>query len=283
MPTIPVYDIEENLRRVDMQRRIKFIIVEGKDDVPIYESLVSSAIEGIEFDVIYSGGKPRIKKFLEDNQELVNCIVIVDRDFDLIDIESERLVFLERYSIENFYFCEDVIKSVIAMSLKMKKNDALEIVDLHAFIEYSTPLLLRLFYAIHYYQRVVVAELNMQGLPSPGWSDTFICMNDSWKVCPDKIEELIHNLYQNGYNEQLAKEYYETQYISSGNILADFPGKMLKVALQRYLKDSVIRINPKFGSKFSNTDTTCTLLMSNLHHSSTLKTNLQPVFNFLSA
>lgn len=35
MAGIPTYDIEENLRRIDMQRSLKFIVVEGSDDVPI--------------------------------------------------------------------------------------------------------------------------------------------------------------------------------------------------------------------------------------------------------
>ncbi len=283
MSTIPHYDIEENLRRVGMQRRTKFVVVEGGDDVPIYESLVNATLsEHIDFDVIHSGGKPRIQRFIEENKNIDNCIFIVDRDFDEINSDSQKLVYLERYSIENFYFCEDVIKSVVAMSLKIKKNSVYELMSLNEFLEHNTPFLLRLFYAIFYYQRVKVEMLNEQNISTPGWSETFICMNNSWRICPGKINELIQKLYPDGYDEQLAIDYYQREYVSSGSILYDFPGKLLKVSLQRYLMDSVVKINPRYGSKFSNTDTTCTLLMSNLHHSVGLKNNLQPVFDFLS-
>lgn len=282
MAGIPTYDIEENLRRIDMQRSLKFIVVEGSDDVPIYENIISAATDNaVDFEVIYSGGKPRIKTFLSENATIRNCIFIIDRDFDVLDATFNNLVYLERYSIENFYFCEDVLKAVIAMSVRVKLDVAQEIVDLQSFADHNTPMLLDLFLAIYYYQQVESKNLFERGLPIESWSDAFICQNDNWRICPDKVQALISRLYPNGYNQTIAENYYRDRYISSGNIIDDFPGKMLKVALQRYLKDTVIRLNPKFGSKFSNTDTTCTLLMSNLHRSRVLNNNLTPVYNFL--
>ncbi len=282
MSGIPTYDIEENLRRIDMQRSLKFIVVEGGDDVPIYENLVSSATTNeVDFEVIHSGGKPRIKRFITENPNIKNCIFIIDRDFDVLDYECDKLVYLERYSIENFYFCEDVLKSVVAMSIKVKLDVVKDILNMDEFIAYSTPILLKLFHAVYYYQKVETERLNSEGVDAESWSDAFICQENNWKVCSDKVEVLISRLYPDGYDEAVAKKYYEEQYKSSGNVISDFPGKMLKVALQRYLKDSVIKINPKLGSKFSNTDVTCTLLMSNLHRSKNLKKNLNPVYDFL--
>ncbi|MEB2721423.1 DUF4435 domain-containing protein [Citrobacter braakii] len=282
MAGIPTYDIEENLRRIDMQRSLKFVVVEGSDDVPIYENIVSSVTaNSVDFEVIHSGGKPRIKTFLSENPKTRNCIFIIDRDFDIFDGEFENLVYLERYSIENFYFCEDVLKAVVAMSVKVKLNVAHEILDLQSFIDYSTPILLRLFFAIYYYQQVEAKRLFENNLPVESWSEAFICQDDNWRICPNKIQTLISRLYPNGYDETVAENYYNEQYTSSGKVIEDFPGKMLKVALQRYLKDTVIKLNPKFGSKFSNTDVTCTLLMSNLHRSRDLNKNLEPVYNFL--
>lgn len=282
MSGIPTYDIEENLRRIDMQRSLKFIVVEGSDDVPIYENIVSSVTENeVDFEIIHSGGKPRIKRFLIENPNIKNCIFIIDRDFDVLDHECDKLVYLERYSIENFYFCEDVLKSVVAMSVKVKLDDVKDIFNMGEFIEHSTPILLKLFHAVYYYQKVEAERLNQEGIDAESWSDTFICKDDNWRVCSLKVQALISRLYPNGYDEVVAKKYYEKQYISSGNVISDFPGKMLKVALQRYLKDSVIKLNPKLGSKFSNTDVTCTLLTSNLHRSRNLKRNLNPVYEFL--
>lgn len=282
MAGIPTYDIEENLRRIDMQRSLKFIVVEGSDDVPIYENIVSSSIKNnIDFEIIHSGGKPRIKQFLIDNPKVSNCIFIVDRDFDVLECENKNLVFLERYSIENFYFCEDVLKAVVAMSIRVKLDVALDILDMADFNSYSTPILLKLFYAIYFYQKVEVDRLFALGLEAVSWSDTFICKDDNWQICPDKVNALVLKLYPDGYSEQDAIEYYNSQYVSSGNVISDFPGKMLKVTLQRYIKDSVIKLNPKLGSKFSNTDVTCTLLMSSLHRSRVLQENLAPVYSFL--
>jgi len=284
MPGIPTYDIEENLRRIDMQRSLKFIVVEGIDDVSIYENLVSSSNDAqTDFEVIHSGGKPRIKRFLIENPSVSNCMFILDKDFDVLDYDCDKLVFLERYSIENFYFCEDVLKAVVAMSIKVRLDTALDVIDMSEFSTYSTPILLKLFYAIYYYQKVESERLFALGVATESWSDTFICKDDNWQLCPEKVTSLITRLYPEGYNEEVAIDYYRSQYNSSGNVISDFPGKMLKVALQRYLKNSVIKLNPKFGSKFSNTDVTCTLLMSNLHRSRVLRGNLQPVFNFLNS
>lgn len=283
MSRIPAYDIEENLRRIDMQRTLKFIVVEGSDDVPIYENIIASSTGGeVDFEVIHSGGKPRIRRFLNENPAVRNCIFIIDRDFDIIEYEHDKLVYLERYSIENYYFCEDVLKPVIAMSVKVKLDVVSDIFNINAFIQHCTPILLKLFCAIYYYQKVESKKLAGEGKEVKGWSDTFLCKNDTWEVCPEKAEELIGRLYPEGYNEHEAEAYCRQSYASSGNIIADFPGKMLKVALQRYLKDSVIKLSPKWGSKFSNVDVTCTLLMSNLHRSSDLRNNLSAVYGFLS-
>lgn len=284
MAGIPTYDIEENLRRIDMQRSLKFIVVEGSDDVPIYENIISSSVnDSIDFEIIHSGGKPRIRSFLNESPDVTNCIFIIDRDFDFLECENTNLVFLERYSIENFYFCEDVLKAVVAMSIRVKLDVALDILDMADFNSYSTPILLKLFYAIYFYQKVEVDRLSNLGAEAQSWSDTFICKDDNWQICPDKVNALICKLYPNGYIERDAIEYYNEQYSSSGNVISDFPGKMLKVTLQRYIKNSVIKINPKLGSKFSNTDVTCTLLMSSLHRSKVLQENLAPVYSFLQS
>ncbi|WP_407222239.1 DUF4435 domain-containing protein [Enterobacter roggenkampii] len=283
MAGTPTYDIEENLRRIDMQRTLKFIVVEGSDDVPIYENIISASTdEDIDFDVIHSGGKPRIKTFINENPSLSNCIFIIDRDFDVLDCHNEKLVHLERYSIENFYFCEDVLKAVVAMSIKLKLEAVKDVFNMDEFIEHSTPLLIKLFHVVYYYQTVEAVRLNNEGCDAQSWSDAFICKDNSWNVCPKKVDDLITKLYPNGYDVETAEQHYSEQYNSSGNIIYDFPGKMLKVALQRYLKDSVMKLNTKLGSKFSNTDVTCTLLMSNLHRSKKLQINLTPVYEFLN-
>ncbi|HEE8948953.1 TPA: DUF4435 domain-containing protein [Providencia rettgeri] len=282
MSGFPVYNIDENLRRVDLQRSLKFIVVEGSDDVAIYESMLSSTIDkAVDYEIIHSGGKPRIESFILENPNVKNCIFIVDRDFDILESEFKNLVYLNRYSIENFYFCEDVLKAVVALSLKIKVRNVHDLFNIDEFVTYNTPILLKLFYAVFYYQKVKCQELNDGETQTEGWSDTFICGDNTWKVCQIKVDSLISRLYPDGYNEELAKKYCEEEYISSGNIIGDFPGKMLKVALQRYLKDSAIRINTKYGAKFSNTDTTCTLLISNLHHSKALKENLSQVYSYL--
>jgi len=282
MSSIPAYDIEENLRRIDMQRSLKFVVVEGIDDVPIYENIILSLNKsGCDFDVIHSGGKPRIDVFLRDNPDVSNCFFIVDRDFDRLDSYQNNVVCLERYSIENFYFCEDVIKAVIAMSLRLKLSDAAQIIDIGKFIEINSPKMVKLFYAIFYYQKVEVERLSALNIETNSWSDAFICKNNSWEICQEKVTTLIENLYPDGYDEDSAIEYYKSNYTSSGCVLSDFPGKMLKVALQRYIKDSVIKINKKYGSKFSNTDVTFTIFMSNLNLSKSLVRNLQPVSSFL--
>ena len=40
MSSIPIYTPSENITRVEMEHAIKFVVVEGSDDVPTYESVL---------------------------------------------------------------------------------------------------------------------------------------------------------------------------------------------------------------------------------------------------
>ena len=44
MKKIIKYTGEENLIRIKMQKNTKFIVVEGEDDIPIYETIFNSHV-----------------------------------------------------------------------------------------------------------------------------------------------------------------------------------------------------------------------------------------------
>lgn len=105
MSGMPRYNCDENFRRIKRQKTLKFVVVEGVDDVPIYESVLSYlSKDGVEYDVIHSEGKKNIKKFHDENPSLKNCIYIADKDFDDTRLPMDNVVFLNRYSIENYFF-----------------------------------------------------------------------------------------------------------------------------------------------------------------------------------
>lgn len=179
------------------------------------------------------------------------------------------------------FFCEDVIRSVVAVSFRVKEKDALGLLNLNEFFEHVNPILKKLFNMLFYYQTVRTLEINADGENSNSWSTTFICDDKRWTLCEEKINALELRLYPdeidvhtiNSHLTQCGVEYKGFEY--------SFPCKMLKVSLQRYLRDKAIAINKRFSGKFNDTETTSTLIMSHLYKSKALKDNIEPVVSFL--
>lgn len=279
MTSIRSYNSEENLRRIKMQKSLAFIVVEGSDDIPIYESCLSLLTGGCEnFDVVHAGGKIPIKHYLSNNRTS-NAIFIIDRDFNDIGITDNRIVSLDRYSIENYFICNEVICYSLQFAIGCKLKDATEAFNLDEYINNITESLEELIKVIFYYQRVV--SPNLQGEQRPAWSDAFLCKNDSWHLCEIRIRELIENLLPEPDQVTAAREYYKDNFALAGSITENFPGKILKHSLQRYIRKSVMEIKPGAKGKYNDVETTRVLLSSVLHRSKHIAKALGPAIEFL--
>ncbi|MBD1289798.1 DUF4435 domain-containing protein [Pseudomonas aeruginosa] len=279
MPEIPKYSGEENLRRIRMQKKLTFVIVEGSDDVPIYESCLNSMVPDCnQYDIVFAGGKSAIRTFLQCNST-ANAIFVIDRDFNDIGLTDRRIVSLEKYSIENYFICEEVISNCLRFVLGCKFKDAYDAFSLDEYTTEITEALELLIKVIFYYQRVQSSQDTREEKPS--WSDTFLCENASWRLCREKIRELISLLLPTPELINQAEEYYEANFSLDGSIVDNFPGKMLKHSLQRYVKQKVIELKPGAKGKFGDVETARMMFSSTMHRSSQMARVLAPVVNFL--
>jgi hypothetical protein len=281
MASIRTYTPEENMRRVRRQRNLNFVVVEGCDDIPIYESCLMSLVSDVaDFDVVSSGGKVTTREFLV-NHSTDNSIFIIDKDFNDIGLEDDRIVSLDRYSIENFFICEEVISCSLQFILKCKLTDVRTIFSLDEFIAEIIDATTELMKVLFYYQSHVVSRL--QGENKISWSDQFLCMGNEWKLCRTKISALIAQLLPHGEGMVEVELYHQTHFHSSGSIERDFPGKMLRHSLQRYVRQKLIEIRPSLGGKFNNVEVMKESLAAVMYRSTEIKRVLAPVVDFIDA
>lgn len=282
MAGIPKYSAEENLRRISRQKSLKFIVVEGPYDVPIYDYVIRcGADSGVDFDVVHAGGKVAIQEFLTTKKQYGNCMFIVDKDFDAIKLEYDNLVYLDRYSIENYYFCDEVISSAISISLNCKLCDAKKLMSIAEFNEGNKDTLLNLLKAIVYYQNEIAPQ-RLRGEEAPSWSDTFICNENGWEISRERAEKLIDDIIPENIKFEDVTAYFDRNFELADEISNVFPGKMLKTSLQRYIRTKIREVGTKkLNGKFSNIDTAYELLTAHLHKSPDLKGILLPIKEFV--
>lgn len=278
MSSIRTYNSDENLRRIRRQKNLTFVIVEGSDDVPIYESCLSHLAQDCrKYDIVFAGGKTAIKEYLSAHQTR-NAIFIIDRDFHDIDTDDDRIISLDRYSIENYFICSQVISHSLKFSLNCKFQDAVDAFELDEYVASigeSTELLVK---AIFYYQKVVSKEIVGA---RPAWSDSFLCENNSWRLCSHKIQNLIDLLLPTDDLKNKAATYYQENFNLPGTVVDNFPGKILKHSLQRYIRQQVLKIRPSARGKYADIDTTRELLSAVIHRSDHIAKVLGPVVEFL--
>lgn len=278
MGSIRQYTPEENFRRIRRQRALKFIVVEGTDDVPIYESCLETITDSKNYDVVHSGGKRAIKDFIESHSTN-NAVFIVDKDFNDIDLGDERLFQLDRYSIENYFICEDIISRTLKLVLNCKLSDSENVFDLDDFKQSISAPAMPLLKVIFYYQRNIVP--NIEGKQF-SWRNLFLCQNEHWELCPERIQDAIHSMLGDGTSDDDITNYYDTNFSNSDELLHDFPGKLLKTPIYRYLRSCVNAVKPNATSRIGNEKNLFILMAANIQHSKPLRKLLQPVAEFIS-
>ncbi|MGI2157200.1 DUF4435 domain-containing protein [Shewanella baltica] len=279
MSAFPVYTPDENVLRIRMESEIKFVVVEGVDDVPIYESVILSILpgEGLDnWDVIHVGGKSNIKELIvECNSN--NFICIADKDFDG-KLSSEKVVSLNRYSIENYLICEEALSAALSIALRLKYQDVRDNFDLSIFYAEVEISAKKLLIALFYYQRVISPTLNGE---RHSWSDAIIHMHPpAWGLCCASIDSLISRLIPEDVTEIEMENYFSENFESSGVVAYDLPGKMLKVLLQKFVLNYYKGIKSG-GSQFNSADSFVATIASSLNRSSSFVNVINPVLSFL--
>ncbi|MDM3326630.1 DUF4435 domain-containing protein [Citrobacter sp. Cb130] len=114
----------------------KIFIFEGVDDYPVYDEWMKRNPEYIDAGHLVAKGKKQIIELYEhavqnDDQEiLTSCYFFVDHDYDTFEHNSESIVTLSCYSIENYIINSHSTKSYLKDEFKMDitRSDLLELI-----------------------------------------------------------------------------------------------------------------------------------------------------------
>lgn len=282
MSGIPTFSPEENITRVQMEKDVLFVVVEGTGDTPIYESVINSMLplETRELrDVVHVGGKSNIKTLVAECGGS-NYICIADKDFD-DPINSSKVVNLSRYSIENFLICEEAISAALAISLKASFNHVFNEFDLTGFLSEVEEKGKKLLQALFYYHREVSPQY---GTEKVAWSTHRIHKNPpDWGLCDEKIENLVDALIPDQVTTEYVEQYYHENFNQKGAVAHDLPGKMLKVLLQQYVGKFYRKHKAKGGNQFRTPPLFVDAIVSCLNHSAVFTNEIGPIIDFLTS
>ncbi len=236
MSSFPQYTGPENLRRIAMQSRQKFILVEGPFDLPIYDELLKNVAEKYSITnekiILFGGGKQNILAWLSQRNRN-NVSIILDMDFDYGNYQSHRdsIFELKKYSIENYFFDNDVVSPLISSIFKVTIDDVKRIFNLEELLIHWRHHIESLIPVIYYYQ------MKFNGDKSK-WSNTFICDDRNYTLCCNKIDNFKSKLLEEmNIDENTCITEYR-RFISERNSSDTiFPGKLLLVSFYRYLKN----------------------------------------------
>lgn len=233
------YSPEENLKRILMDKNTNYIVVEGEDDVPKYESVIKSlSKEDVDFEPVFLGGKDNIKKLLATSANK-NFIAIADKDFNehTMPVDS-RLITLSRYSIENFMFCNSVLTPLVANLIKDSESNTRQWFDIDSWADHLNEKLPTFLKSIYYYQNHVLTDRK-------SWSNVDFYVNNSWEICSQKINTILNHLYDNNIPLVQIESEEKFREITKEQLIMYFPGKMLVQSLYKYIKK-------KFIDKYGN-------------------------------
>jgi hypothetical protein len=282
MKKILQYTGEENLLRIKMQRNTKFILVEGEDDIPTYETIFNShVIEqnlAVDYEIVYGGGKSKINSFAQSYGKN-NFRAILDLDFDYHNkINDYRLKYLEAYSIENYYFNRIVLSYIIANIIKSSMRDVLPKLDI---TEWHTHINMECFDClkhIYFYQKSYNEDKTK-------WSSLYICGDSGcWEIDKLKINRIVDKIKgETGVSDQEIDDFFNSTFPTYDKIAKVFPGKMLFTSFYRYVKQYMEKsYSGVFGANFTNDKAFKNASTSYLKFNTECRRILLPVFNYLT-
>lgn len=271
------YTSADIFKAAEMDKKGFYIVVEGNCDKPIFSELLNQLKEfGIKFNkpIIGSGGgKPNILKWLEVKKS-INVKVILDRDFDCphTDINDPRIIPLDVYSVENYYFTVDVIAPQFANLTNSTIDETCTWLDLSPLIQNWSNELRDVVAVLYYYQKVYLKE-------KISWGDTDIIKNrEQWEICAKKANRLKSELLtkMNSVTIDDCITAFNKSNIQHECMSICFPGKLIKKSFYRYLKFHCEQNGGNFSS-LSNIDHLMQSLNSRLIRNASLRAILERV------
>lgn len=280
MSNIPQFTAEENLTRVIMDKNSQYLIVEGSFDLPIYCEAISLLMDKHQLSnepiIVFGGGKLNILVWT-NNENPSNAVVILDMDFDNPDVELKNNIItpLRRYSIENYFFDEEVAAPFIAHLLNRNINDVKAVLSFKDLHEHWGAELKELIPVIYYYQKIYLGDKEK-------WSSIFINQNSGdWHLCPQRIIDIkVQLLAEMDISYEICKSQFQLSIGATWNAKINFPGKILFESFYRYLKkmcnDEKCGV---YGGSVSNTKSLITHLAPRLVKNTELENILLRAIN----
>lgn len=130
-----------------------FLFTEDKPSDKVFYNLLFKRLKDDSFDILKVepiGSKSVvIEKSIEDKKPNVPSLYIVDGDIKLMlgqKLETQNLIALNRYCIENFLCCEDGVIDYLHVKLAKSKPEIKKELDFEGYISKNGSLLLKLYY-----------------------------------------------------------------------------------------------------------------------------------------
>lgn len=271
MSRFPEFTAEENLARVLIDRRTQYLIVEGPTDMPIYTEaigLLKDKHNLISIPItVFGGGKDNILSWV-DSVSPSNAAVILDMDFDdpETELNTEIVTSLRRYSIENYFFDEDVIAPLISQVLARGINDVKPTLSMDDLREHWLAELSDLVPVLYYYQKIFSGDRK-------NWNNAFINLADGdWHLCPIRIQGLKEGiLTEMGVSYDVCSTSFNDKFGLGINPCINFPGKILLTSFFRYLRTLCNDEKAKSFNIVTNTKVLIAILASRLVNNSELE------------
>jgi hypothetical protein len=271
------YSPEENRRRILMDKHTKYVVVEGEEDIPKYESFIRSLSVNANFVPLFIGGKEGIKSLISSNKN-TNFMAIADRDFNEDTMPQDaRLIIISRYSIENFIFCPNVLNPLIANLTHDSEINIANWFNLEDWKANLTEKLGFLLKALYYYQTTVTTNRK-------SWSTLEFLNNNCWSVSEVKTDGIIKNLYDNSVPEENIESVEKFGEINNDVMIKYFPGKLLLLSLYRFIKAKFtekFNDSSKLTKRIGNQSSLVLSASAYLHRQNDLRDELSAVLEFV--
>ncbi|MEH0667094.1 DUF4435 domain-containing protein [Vibrio scophthalmi] len=265
----PIFTPEESLLCIEMESHNDFILVEGPFDISVYSHIYEyyCAINKLDANkiVVQGGGKTNIIDWMPTTSA-TNYIAVLDMDFDnhIYRTAHPNVIELNRYSIENYFFDEDVVSNLLSFlfsSTSTKVREQIEFDTLYADWNSSISSLTPVLY---YYQKIYDGSKEK-------WNNKFLCKHNCYTLCSNMVERFKNELLtEMSVSESDCIEAYTQQNQTVMCPSRYFPGKLLFDSFYRYLKSICNSAKPKSFSTITNSYAFKMQLAPHLHNNDDL-------------
>ena len=196
---------------------------------------------------------------LEGSKEIRKVAFIIDRDYDFIldkdIIDDKRVIYLKKYTLENYFITEGLWEQLLAYCLK---EDLQEVFENYSFDKCKNKLKKEYLKLVPFFLIISKHNLTIQYSKNSHFNDYFknciecgknkkkktiskncnsLIKNEDIKCCKNKIKFLIKTIQQQDKNLDLKTEYkFWRRKIKNEDILDLIPGKALLKIFLEYIR-----------------------------------------------